>query len=289
MDHQIVALGEVLFDCFDGKQILGGAPTNFAGHVQALGSSAAIVSAVGDDSLGKQATQELERRGINLSGLTTNTFPTGTVDVVLKNGQPSYTINRPAAWDAIEATDAARDLVSKAAVVCFGTLAQREPQSQSAITELLKLAPENALRILDVNLRKPVISDAIIRNSVQLANSIKLNDEEVPAVASALGIAADFDVFSRELQAAFGIKLLFITCGSAGATIYRGDEKCQVPAAPVEKIVSTVGAGDSFTAAAVLAWLQRKQLSEIGKEAVSLAAKTCGHQGGLPPLGSALD
>jgi len=51
-----------------------------------------------------------------------------------------------------------------------------------------------------------------------------------------------------------------------------------------ETIGSTVGAGDSFTATAIMGYLQRKKLSEINKHANAVASYVCTQTGAVPML-----
>lgn len=60
---RIVSFGEVLFDIFDDGARLGGAPLNLAVHLHRLGVESLLVSAVGQDTLGDVAIQEIVREG----------------------------------------------------------------------------------------------------------------------------------------------------------------------------------------------------------------------------------
>ena len=64
MGKSVLAFGEVLFDIFENKTEIGGAPFNFAAHYAALGGEVQMVSAVGEDALGRVALGELEKRGV---------------------------------------------------------------------------------------------------------------------------------------------------------------------------------------------------------------------------------
>ncbi len=284
MNPLVVSLGEILFDRFENGSTLGGAPTNFAGHVASIGKQSAIISAIGNDDLGKVAYTELNRRKIDTAAITLNEHPTGTVDVVLRNGQPSYTINAPAAWDAIELNSSALAILSRADAVCFGTLAQRSQISRASIRQAVENCSDETLKLLDVNLRAPFFDDEVIQASIQLANAVKLNDEEVAIVANALGIDSNLDRFSQSLVREFDIRFLMITLGADGALLYRDGQKVKTPSAPVSSMVSTVGAGDSFAAAAVCGYLDGDSLEDIGRNAAQRAARTCTHAGGLPLL-----
>ena len=58
---------------------------------------------------------------------------------------------------------------------------------------------------------------------------------------------------------------------------------CVVPTKTI-KVLSTVGAGDSFTASAIMGWLNKKPLDQINQEASRLAAYVCGQLEAVPSL-----
>ena len=71
-----------------------------------LGNDAAIISRIGKDRLGEMALAQLTPFPIDCSQLQIDPeLPTGQVTVELLEGQPSYTIHEPVAWDALEMTD----------------------------------------------------------------------------------------------------------------------------------------------------------------------------------------
>lgn len=59
-----LAFGEVLWDIYTDGEYLGGAPLNFSAHFKRCGGEAWLLSAVGNDDLGKRALCEIERLGI---------------------------------------------------------------------------------------------------------------------------------------------------------------------------------------------------------------------------------
>ena len=96
MDKQaksLLAFGEVLFDLINDQAHLGGASLNVAAHFTKHGNEAYLISAVGDDSLGKQAKFIANSYGINTELIHVNDHPTGIVEVTLSAlGQPSRPI-----------------------------------------------------------------------------------------------------------------------------------------------------------------------------------------------------
>ena len=52
MERPVVGIGEILFDLLPAGPQLGGAPANFAYHVNQLGGKGIAISAIGKDALG---------------------------------------------------------------------------------------------------------------------------------------------------------------------------------------------------------------------------------------------
>src|SRR5690554_5540120 len=96
----VIGIGEVLWDMLPAGRQIGGAPANFAFHARQLGAEAVIVSAVGDDRLGRELREQLARRGIDTEFIATlPNRSTGTVSVRLDpQGVPEYTIHVGVAW-----------------------------------------------------------------------------------------------------------------------------------------------------------------------------------------------
>src|SRR5437899_1424704 len=103
----IVVLGEVLWDVFPESMRLGGAPLNFAVHASRMGFQSLLLSAVGDDDLGRRAEAAVKNWGLDTSMLqTTARWQTGTASVRVDiSGHPAFQIPRPAAYDAAELTE----------------------------------------------------------------------------------------------------------------------------------------------------------------------------------------
>src|SRR5215468_1278059 len=100
----VVGIGEILWDILPSGRQLGGAPANFAYCSHLLGARATAASCVGKDDLGNEIRNCLRHAGIRCEFLQTDAeHPTGTVRVTLdSDGQPSYEIVQPVAWDFME-------------------------------------------------------------------------------------------------------------------------------------------------------------------------------------------
>jgi fructokinase len=289
MPGKILALGEVLWDLLPSGKQLGGAPANFTFHCRCLGADARLVTRVGDDDLGREVLDRLRSMGLPTDTVQVDpAWPTGTVDVALApDGQPRYTIRTGAAWDRIEANALATGHAVSADAVCFGSLAQREEPSRRSIRSLVQAACPGALRMFDVNLRAPFVDRAVIEGSLSLANALKLNDQELPALAAMFGLPPEARAAMAGLARRFGLSLVALTRGPGGSLMFADGTWSDHPGVPVE-MHDTVGAGDAFTAALVVGRLAGRPLDAINRHANEVAAFVCSRPGGSPALPDAL-
>jgi fructokinase len=186
--HTIVGLGEVLWDMLPGGKHLGGAPANFAYFSNLFGDRGIVASRIGNDELGRETIAELKKLKLVPDHLQHDrAHPTGFVLVkVSRSGQPRFNFMRSVAWDFLEMTHSWRGLARSADAVCFGSLAQRSPRSRNTIVDFLRSTRPDALRVFDVNLRQQFYKAHIISKSLELADVVKLNHEELPRIMSLL-------------------------------------------------------------------------------------------------------
>ena len=277
----IIGFGEVLWDMLPQGRQLGGAPANFAYHASQFGFRGMIVSAVGNDVLGKEIKSLLDSKNI-ASHITEVDFPTGVVNVSLdEKGVPSYEIVEKVAWDNIPFDEELQQLSLRAVAVCFGTLAQRSEVSRNTISQFIESVPENCLKIYDINLRQHYFDRAIIEWSLNHCDIFKLNDEELEVLKDMFDASIlTTDAFIAKLQELFNIKIVILTCGEKGSRVYYENE-VNIEPTPKVDVVDTVGAGDSFTAAFVATLLNGKSVVEAHRQAVITAATTCTHKGAI--------
>lgn len=282
MNLQIVGIGEILWDVFPDQRLFGGAPANFACSAAGLAQNGAdvfMVSAVGNDDLGQEAIESLRLRGVRTSAVQVNRYPTGRVDVELdQSGVASYRFADNSAWDHLAWNEELRRLAAGCDAVCFGTLGQRGETSQRTIRTFIRNVPSSALRILDVNLRKPFYNKDLIVESLKLANVLKLNEEELPLVAGVGGHSGDALDVMRQLAQRYDLRLVALTRGSSGAVILLDDEFSDSPGVPVD-VADTVGAGDAFTASMILDLLFDRPLETVNQNAIATASFVCSQPG----------
>lgn len=133
MNDIVVGMGEALWDVLPEGKKIGGAPANFAYHVSQFGLQSCVVSAIGDDALGKEIVENFTSKGLNQL-IAEVPYPTGTVQVEIDQaGVPQYEIKENVAWDNIPWTEHLEALAKRTKAVCFGSLAQRNVVSRNTI------------------------------------------------------------------------------------------------------------------------------------------------------------
>lgn len=281
---KVIGIGELLFDVFPTGKKLGGAPVNFAYHVQQLGLESLAVSAVGKDELGDEILSLLAEKEIN-SWVPKVEAPTGTVQVALDDaGVPTFTIMENVAWDMIPYSDTLAKEAAECSAICFGSLAQRSEVSHKTIRRIIASVPDDALVIFDINLRQHFYSKALIEESLNASNILKINETEFDIVVKLLGCPeADYKKGSVWIMREYGIRMVILTCGAEGSYIITDDEVSFEPTPKVE-VADTVGAGDSFTAAFCASLLKGTSIKEAHRKAVAVSAFVCTQTGAMPKL-----
>jgi fructokinase len=285
----VVGIGEVLWDLLASGPKMGGAPANFAYHAHVLGASSVAITRVGKDELGREILRRFRELGLPATTIQEDAAaPTGTAEVSLQgDGLAHFAIKENVAWDYLAATPEAASAASVADAICFGTLAQRSARSRATIQQLVGETPATALRVFDVNLRQQYYSREIIALSLQLANVLKLNDDELPVLAAMFGLSGSTANQIEALANRFALRLVALTRGPHGCLLYRDGRWSDCASRPVE-VVDTVGAGDSFTAALVMGLLRNLDLDEINSFANEVARYVCTQAGATPPMPASL-
>ena len=282
MSHLIVGLGEILWDVFPHGAKLGGAPLNFSCSAAELAGGKAevvMVSAVGDDEMGRQAVKAIQQHGVQTESVQTNESETGQVLVELDSaGVASYRFAENSAWDHLTWNDDLQRLALKCSAVCFGTLGQRATQSRGTIQKFVAVTSETALRIFDINIRRPFYSEDIIRESLALANLLKLNEDELPELAAMCGLDGTNIDIMQQLADVFQLRGVALTQGSAGAILMWDGNLSEQPGIEVQ-VADTVGAGDAYTASMALGLLGLQDIDDVNRQAVKTAAYVCSQPG----------
>jgi len=288
-------VGEVLFDCFPDRDVLGGAPLNVAWNLRGLGLDPLLLSAVGNDNAGKKAVRAIVDWGMDREAIQIdNTHPTGRVDIKLNSGEPTYQFLDDVAFDYIDMppdTLLNRDY----GVLYHGSLAMRSAQSMKTILSVRKRV--KCPVFVDINIRQPFFEDSWVEPLLRDADHLKLNADELRLITSIVqrdsatsaleettkvndDVWSSLRINAQFIQQKFNVKTIWVTYGERGAGCLRDDGKFfQSDAAMLPKMADTVGAGDAFAAMTIQGILAGISPDKSLSRATAFAARVCGLHG----------
>ena len=286
MSFTTITFGEALWDLLPTGPVLGGAPLNFAYRLNSLGHRSIIVSRLGKDDFGQKARKQIVTLGMDDTFLQwDDTYPTGTVEIYFdEDKNPNYTIIEQVAYDYIEFSADLENIVESADCLCFGTLAQRNTVSRRTLQSLLSKF-SGKFRLLDINLRKNCYTGETLESSLEQADILKLNDEELAVLVDLFGLQGDSTPDQSEhLLKHAGLAYCVVTLGDKGALAlsHRG-EKIYSPGYQIA-LVDPCGSGDGFTAGFIYALLEGESLNQACRLGNALGAMVARQEGATQPI-----
>ncbi len=281
---KILAIGEIIFDIFGSDAAIGGAPLNFCAHCVACGAEAALISGVGGDEYGKKALEAIKSFGVETKFIGCSNLETGKCIVTVVDGNPSYNVLRPAAYDTVQVDiEAVKEF--GADVFAFGTLIQREEASGKAVRKILDECDFNEV-FCDINLREGCYDSESCALCLENATILKLSNEEEPMLAEFGFYESDEDektLLKNITENYKNIRLVLFTKGENGSVIYDATDGSFVDIPAVEaEVVSTVGAGDSYSAAFLCEYLKNGNVAKAGEAGAKLSAFVVSRKEAIP-------
>lgn len=275
--------GEVLHDVYpDATATLGGAPFNVAWHLRGFGYTPLLISRIGNDELGERvltamSAWDMDTRAVQIDPV----HATGQVQVSFAAGEPRFEIMPDQAYDFIDAAPL-RKVLSRppAALLYHGSLIARQAISRDSL-EIARAS--GAPVFLDINLRDPWWTRDWLGNALRRARWLKLNEHELAMVLQRpLHDEQDLLVGAEDLRRVCGGELLIVTRGERGAVVITESKIHQTaPASGLDGFIDSVGAGDAFSAVAIIGVLNGWPLSMLAERAVDFAAAVCRQRGAI--------
>lgn len=282
-----ISVGEVLWDIFSDRELLGGAPLNFCANLQRLGDKAMLLSAVGQDERGRLALERMRLLGLNTDGLQqVRDLPTGIAAISTgPDGEPAFAIPRPVAFDTISIGSDRLSQIEAMNVdwLYFGTLLQTNPEMEQLTHDLARhLSPARCF--YDMNLRMGQWNLPLVQRLSRLASIVKLNESEARTLygltqTNHAGFSTED--FCKSWASTYDIDLVCVTLGAAGCMIYERGAIYKV-SGYFAIVRDTVGAGDAFAAAFLHGYEQGWSTEYAARFANALGAIVAGRAGATP-------
>ena len=282
---KLTVFGEILWDVFDQEKKIGGAPFNFAAHAVRQGAEVCLISAVGQDELGDEALAACKKLHVPADYIARlSNYPTGKCQVTLKDGMPVYDLSGDYAYDHIPFPNgllSEEQPAKEPSAIYFGTLAQRSDESRSTIKQILTKKHLVDEVFFDINIRQHYYNDELIDESIRAATILKVSREEINVLADKW--PSNLNAICKHLLDKYSnLKMILVTMDSDGAFVYERGGKITKSKRPSCQVVSTVGAGDSFSAAFLVSYLKGQKISDCLRHAIALASQVCEHVEAVP-------
>ena len=303
---KILCIGEALIDmiCTDkgkplsaGENFLkkpGGAPTNVAAAIAALGGEVELAAKVGVDPFGDHLVAVMKSFGVSTKHMLQdkNHFTTFAFVSLMENGERDFYFNRGADGH-LNTADIDAINMDEFSIVHFGSATGFLPGDlQGAYTSLLKNSLDKKLFIsFDPNYRHLLFQNntaSFIKQSwnfLEHCHFFKVSDEEAIMLTGAATVEAAATAFLQKTSAIFAI-----TLGKDGTMLGLGGTTCIIPSIAI-KPVDTTGAGDAFTGAVLyqLSNYKKQEMINLGLDewkqvilnANKAGARTCEYLGAM--------
>lgn len=306
----ILCCGEALIDMLprrsrEGEAVFaphaGGAVFNSAIAIGRLGAASGFFSGLSDDLFGRMLRDRLSESRVDLSHARISGRPTTLAFVTLAEGQAEYSFYDENTAGRMLAADDLPALADDVAALLFGGISL-VPEPCGTTYETL-MARESARRVtmLDPNIRPAFIADGAahrtrIGRMIAMADIVKVSVDDL----AWLDEAGEPDAIARRWLER-GPGLVVVTDGGKGARAYARSGQTHAAAEPAA-VVDTVGAGDTFNGALLVALgeaglLDKARIGALTQEeigpalafAARAAAVTVSRSGANPPWRHELD
>jgi ribokinase len=261
---------------------LGGSGAIMACGAARLGLEVAIAARVGDDELGRFTRQALRRAGVDDEQVDAAAGEATGISVGLVREADRAVLTAAGALAALDPDTVPDELLASARHVHVAS-PFLQPRLAEGLGRLVERAQAAGATVSIDTGWDPAERWALPAQALSGADVLLPNAEEAIRLAS----GADARSAARALAAAGPVVALKL--GAEGAAAYSGDDSAEV-AAPAVEAVDTTGAGDSFDAGFLAAWLEGQPLGAalaLGVACGALSTRAAGGTAAQPTLAEA--
>jgi ribokinase len=260
----------------------GGKGSNQAVAAARLGAKARFVGLIGEDALGRIATDLYAAEGVDTSHLVVSKeHPTGVGFIIVNpEGKNGILLDMGAnKWIDRAFVERAEPLIAQSDVV----LSVLEIPVEAACTAM-ELGRKHRVRTV----LNPAPAAPIPKSAFRSIDVLTPNETELRIL---LGLepddAAPTVELASQLQKEYGTTVV-VTLGEKGSLLLGQGEPQTFPAVPAD-VVDTTGAGDAFTAALAVALAEGKDMQTAIRFASCNGSLACTRLGVIPSLGQRLE
>lgn len=252
------------------KISFGGDALNEAIALSRLGKKVQWISKVGDDDAGRRILNYAAENGLDTSCVTVEAnLETGVNIVVVDgSGERHFLTNPRSSLRKLSEADIIPYVDDMADIVCFASMFV-SPLLDIAATERIFKRIKSKPRILAFDATRAKNGETL----EDLSAILSCADYFFPNEAELATLTDEADVYKNiSALLSFGLKCAVVKRGGRGCVIATKDERLEIPACRVEKVLDTTGAGDCFAAGFLYALSEGRTLEECGRFACAAAS-----------------
>ncbi|WP_428425192.1 PfkB family carbohydrate kinase [Pararhizobium sp.] len=260
---RFAAVGDNCVDRFQppvGQSLIGGNAINVAVQLALLGHETYYFGAVGRDADGERTRDLLVSKGVRVDYLQVLPGETAYTNIdITENGDRIFAFEE------------------------FGVCADYIP-SEADFAALIGMDHVHVGWIADGGL----VRRRVAGTGASVSQDLSVNNDPIHLGVEGLRIAFGSAGEDRQKAEAMmqgyianGAKLAVVTRGGEGSAVLAGREHAETGITPVD-VIDTTGAGDSFIAGFLHAYVSGGNLQASLASGRQCAARTCGHFGGFP-------
>jgi sugar/nucleoside kinase (ribokinase family) len=234
----------------DFRLTLGSSSAILAHNLAALGVSVGFITRLGDDALGAIALERLAEKGVDLTRVKRVSGGTSTgVTVLLNHDGKRHILTYPGTMSEMTAADLDMAYLASGRHFHLSSLYLQKALQPDLPRICRELKAEGLTLSLDTN------DDPDDKWGGALDELLGIVDIFLPNDDEACRISGKADAESAIESLAMRVPLVAVKCGKRGSLVQAGNQRWHVPAEVVTPI-DTIGAGDSFNAGFLAAYLR---------------------------------
>ena len=263
------------------REISGGSAANSMAGVAALGLDAGFIGQVADDQLGDIFAHDMTSLGVRFeTPPLADSLPTGRC-LILVTPDAQRTMNTcPGASHELTPQRLDEQMIRSASITFLEGYLWGPERPRHAMLRAAQIAHEAGRTVaftLSESLCIPGRKEGVLGMiDGGMVDVLFANEDE----AMLLAAAGDLDGALAKLSPL--VSTLVVTRGAAGALAIERGNRVEIPAAPVEKVVDTTGAGDLFAAGFLAARCRARPLDRCLQAGAQAAAEVISHFGARP-------
>jgi len=258
----------------DFQATLGSSSAIVAHNLAALGTKVGFVTRVGRDSLGRIAMERLSAKGVDLSHTKYAENGTSTgVTILLHHGSTRHILTYPGTMFEMSAADLDLDYLASGRHFHLSSLFLHKALQPDLPGIFKKLKAAGLTLSLDTNDDPDDQWGGVLDEMLDLTDILLPNEQEACRIARVADFENALDILARR------VPIVAVKRGSKGALVRSGALRWEIPPVPVSP-VDTIGAGDSFNAGFLSAFVQNKPLDACAASGNRTAALSTLRPGG---------